>query len=532
MNSDATYEARRSAPSSILSRLRLRRVALATLLAALVGCTSAPPPRARGTHGADSAEDAARFAKSRKLLADAQRSERGRELDRARSYLKQAAALGVESDRFAIEETLEKVDRRQAKLWANEANEKLEQKDCVGAFKDLASAMKTLESEAFVQELRHLVGAKATACVSGVVEDGRASGKLGAARALVGAVDTKAVLGPVAWKKANVELDAVVTDAMRALVAPDVKAKKWSDATAKLDGAVKAGDASEAQAARGLEVVRQALVPELTALATKAVGQRDAAATLKEIGELVRLCRWEILAPDLAELQKDKALPDDLRGKVDVLAVWVETQRLSAKVLKRSEKRWVLGTVAVAPPAKSDGASKRDFTHATEVWVIAETKSLALVADAETGAQLPAALEKATGWVPRARLSRQSTMDWLPPGDELKGARVWGPLRPPNADFELGVVTGLAGKDATLKRLADDVTITVPRSSLRNGRLAVGTKVLAFCATKDQPAVIQALLTAGRAQPGVKLKCDSGQEKEELLPSLRTRAELLPKAGP
>lgn len=532
MKTDATHHARRFVASSILGRSGLGCVALASLLVALVGCTSAPPPRAGGTHGADSAEDAARFAKSRKLLADGQRSERARELDRARASLKQAAALGVESDRFAIEETLEKVDRRQAKLWANEATEKLDQRDCLGAFKDLASAMKTLESEAFVQELRHLVGAKATTCVASVLEERRAAGKLGAARALVSAAETKAVLGPVAWKKANAELDAVVTDAMRALVAPDVKAKKWSDATAKLDEAVKAGDASETQAAAGLEVVRQTLVPELTALATKAVGQRDAAATLKEIGELVKLCRWEILSPDLAELQKDKALPDDLRGKVDVLAVWAEAQRLSAKVLKRGEKRWVLGTVGVTPPAKSDGTSKRDFTHATEVWVIAETKSLALVSDAETAAPLSAALEKATGWVPLAGLSRKSTADWLLPGDQLQGERVWGPLRPPSADFELGIVTLVSGKDVTVKRLADYALVKVPRSSLRSGRLAVGTKVITFCTARDQPAVIQELLTAGRAQPGVKLKCDSGQEKEELLPSLRTRADLLPKAGP
>ena len=522
------------APSRITApRLRgLAGVLLAGLLASLTACAEGPPPKAKGPGEADSAEDAARFEQSKKLLREAQELDRTKSFDRARKLLKQAAALNVEADRFAIEETLEKVDKRQAKLWANEVSEKLDEKDCAGVFKELAKQIQAFESEAFGRELRSLVAVKSTACVSAVIDEGRQAGKLGVARALVGAPETKSVLGQPAWKKASAELDAAAGDAMRALVAADVKARKWADAVAKLDAAVKSGDASDAQAAVGLEAVREAVGPEISAIATKAVGQGDAAGTLKQVGELVKVCRWEVLPADVAELQKDKALPVELRKKVDVLAVWVEAQRLSAKVRKSGEKRWVHGKVPVTPAAKSDGESKRDFTTGAEVWVLAETKSLALVADAEPKGSLAEVLEKSTGWVPLARLARQSTADWLPPGDELKGVRVWGPLRPPSTDLELGLVTALDGKDVTVKRLADDAPIKVARTSLRNGRLAVGTKVLTFCTAKDQPAVIQELLTAGRAEPGVKLKCDSGQEKDDLLPSLRTHADLLPKAGP
>jgi hypothetical protein len=81
------------------------------------------------------------------------------------------------------------------------------------------------------------------------------------------------------------------------------------------------------------------------------------------------------------------------------------------------------------------------------------------------------------------------------------------------------------GTDAVVKRNADDKEITVPLRSLRNGRLAVGTKVLTFCTAKDQPATIEEALPNGRA---VKLKCDTGEVKEELLPSLRTKTDLLP----
>jgi hypothetical protein len=514
-------------------RLRgLAAVLLAGLLGSLAACADAPPPKAKGARDADSAEDSAAREKSAKLLREAQELERTKSFDRARKALKQAAALNIEADRFAIEELLEKVDKRQAKLWANEVAEKLDEKDCAGVFKELAKQIQSFESDAFARELRTLVAPKATACVTAVIDDGRSGGKLGAAVALVGAPETKTVLGPPAWKKASAELDAAAGDVMKALVAPDVKAKKWADAVAKVDAALKAGDATDAQAAIGLGAVRDAIGPEIAAIATKAVGQSDAAGAMKQVAELVKVARWEILPADVAELQKEKALPADLRKKVDVLAVWGEAQRLSAKVRKSGEKRWVHGKVAVAPAAKSDGESKRDFQPAAEVWVLAETKSLALVADAEPKGSLGEILEKATGWVPLARLARQSTADWLPPGDELKGARVWGPLRPPSTDLELGVVSEVAGKDVTVKRLADDAPIKVARGSLRNGRLAVGTKVLTFCTAKDQPAVIQELLTTGRAEPGVKLKCESGQEKDDLLPSLRTHADLLPKPGP
>jgi hypothetical protein len=510
-------------PLTRAARLRgLAGVILAGLLASLAGCAADPPPKSKSGRQADSAEEAERFEKSRKLLREAQELERGKSFDRARKLLKQAAELGVEADRFAIDETLEKVDKRQAKLWANEVSEKLDEKDCDGAFKDLAKQIQAFESDAFARELRSLVATKAVACVSSTIDEGKKSGKLATARALVGAAETKTVLGPPASKKAAAELDAAVGEVMRALVAADVKARKWADAVAKLDAAVKAGDASEAHAAVGLEAVREAIAPEIAAMATKAVGQGDAAGVLKQVNELVKVARWEVLPPDVAELRK----------KVDVRAIWVEAQRQSAKVRKSGDKRWVIGKAAATPAVKSDGESKRDLGHATEVWLLAETKTLALVADAEPKGSLAEVLEKATGWVPLARLARQSTADWLLPGDELKGARVWGPLRPPSADLELGVVTEVAGKDVTVKRLADDAPIKVARASLRSGRLAVGTKVLTFCTAKDQPAVVEELLTAGRAQPGVKLKCESGQEKEDLLPSLRTRADLLPKGGP
>jgi hypothetical protein len=110
------------------------------------------------------------------------------------------------------------------------------------------------------------------------------------------------------------------------------------------------------------------------------------------------------------------------------------------------------------------------------------------------------------------------------PDDQLKGQRVWGPLRKDEPTLELGVVAEATAKEITVKRVADDAPIKVTRKQLRNGRLAPGTKVLTFCTAKDQPAKI----VETPLDRTVKLKCDGGEEKEEVLASLRSKPELLP----
>jgi hypothetical protein len=231
------------------------------------------------------------------------------------------------------------------------------------------------------------------------------------------------------------------------------------------------------------------------------------------------------MAPDAAALAPQKALPEELAKKHEALGVWVEATHVSLKILKRPEKRWAHGKVAVYPPMKSDGESKRDIAHGAEVWVLGSSKDKALVTDVDPGSGTFAAmLDKVIGWVPVAHLARESTVEWLVPDDQLKGQRVWGPLRKDEATLELGIVAEASPKEIVVKRIADDAPIKVTRKQLRNGRLAPGTKVITFCTAKDQPAQV----VDAPADKSVKLKCDGGQEKEEVLASLRTKPELLP----
>jgi len=509
-----------------------RATALSVLLLIGIGaasCGGAPPPPNPATSDASGdAGEQDKIEKSKRKIADANRAFNVKSYDKARKLLAEASQLAVESQKYEIDELLEKIDKKEARLHANEAEEKLKQKDCAGAFKDLAAAIDQKKSEAFSRELRRLVQTQSIQCVQASVDESTLAGNYAAARTLVNAKETKTVLGP-AWKKTAAELDGTIAEALKAQVADDLKAKKWSDAIAKLDASVKKGDADESQASIILKSIREAVAPEVAAVCTKAIGQRDAAASLRAVDATIKLVRWEALPPDAAALAKDKALPEDLARKREALATWVEGQHLGLKPLKKPEKRWTYGKLPVVPGSKADGESKRDLPSGTEVWLIGQTKDKALVAETRPeGTSTAAVFEKAAAWVPLDRLAKESTADWVPPDDQLKGARVWAPLRPPDTLLELGTVSDVSGKEISVKRLADDAVVKVQRSSLRNGRLAPGTKVTAVCRTKDETAKIEELLTAGRAVPAVKIKCDGGEEKEEFLPALRAKPEFLP----
>jgi hypothetical protein len=509
-------------PRFLLSRGAL----LAALAIAAPACDDAPVKKPAST--AIDPSEQAQVEKSRHLIDEANRQMAAKRYDDARKFLKQAAALQVESQRYEIEETVDKLDKHQAKLWANEVADKLKDKDCAGAFKALATPIheRAADGEAFIHELRHLIGAAALKCVQDSVDASVLAGKFADARALVTSDDAKAVLGPTAAKKMSVEIEATITDALRGQLADDLKAHHFQQAVDKLDAAVKRGDAGDDQVPTLLGAIRDAAAPEIAALAQRGIGARDAAALLKEVDALIKLLRWEIVAGDVAALEQDKALPHDLGVKRQSLAIWVEAQRIKMKPLKTPDKRWTHGKVMVFPPSKSDGDSKRDLPGATPIWILGLTHDRALITDSDPGAApLQAMLDKVVGWVALDRLATESTIDWLPPDDQLKGERVWGPLRPPDTIMELGTVLDVQGKDISVKRLADDVVLKLTRKQLRSGRLAPGTRVITFCTAKDQPAKVAEALPAGN---GVKLKCDGGQEKEEMLLSLRSRPELLP----
>jgi hypothetical protein len=490
------------------------------------GCGDPPenggkkPPNTAGDVG-----ESAKIAEGRKKIDDATRAVTEKKYDRARKLLKEASDLGLESQRFEIEEAVDKLDKKEAKLWANEVSDKFKDKDCSGAFKALEAPIKGHESETFTRELRHQIGADALKCVQAAVDDKILAANYTDARKLVDTPEAKSVLGLAAWKKLAADMEVTLLDAFKGIIADDLKARKWQAAVDKIDAAVKKGDATDEQGQALIDLVRAGVGPEIASASQKALGQREAPQVLKQVDAQIKLVRWEIMAPEAAALAKDKALPEELAKKREALAVWVEAARISLKILKKPESRWAHGKIAVYPAAKIDGESKRDIGHGAQLWILGTAKDKALVCDSDPGpGPLSTQLDKVTGWVPLDRLAKEETIDWLVPDDQLKGQRVWGPLRQGESTMELGIVADASAKEITVKRLADDAPVKMTRKQLRSGRLAPGTKVITFCTAKDQPAQ----LIETPPDKTVKLKCDGGQEKEEVLASLRSKVELLP----
>jgi hypothetical protein len=512
-------------PVPLLARL-VAAASVSALALAVSACEDEPQAKSP-TSNVDPAEQA-KIDQGVKLLKAANDALNDQKYDDARKLLAKAAQLGVDSQRFEIEEATEKVDKRQAKVWAGEVDEAFKNKDCTGAFKQLAEPLKTLaESEAFTRELRHLVGADALKCVQDAVDKKMQNNAFADARKLVDTPETKIVLGPTAEQKLTAEVEMTILEALRGQMDGDIKAKRWTQAAAKIEAAAKRGDATEDQV-RGLyDTLREGVGPEIAAMASRGTGARDAAAVLKDVDALIKLVRWEITDPGVAALDPTRALPEALAKKREVLAIWVESERVKMRKLTKPELRFTHGKVAVYPPSKIDGASRRDVPHGTKVWIIGATGDRALLTLVDpAGATLVQMLDNVVGWAATDRLAKEDTASWLPPDDQLAGERVWGPLRPPDTtSYELGLVTAVNGHDITVQRLADGAPFKMTRAKLRSGRLAPGTRVLTFCTAQGQPAQILEVPPTGKV---AKLKCDGGQEKEEDLASLRSRADLLP----
>jgi hypothetical protein len=506
------------------------RLACAASLSALAlapaACEDEAPAAKSPTTVVDPAEQA-KIDQGVKLIKAANDALNDKKYDDARKLLGKALALGVDSQRFEIEEATEKVDKRQAKLWANEVDEAFKNKDCTGAFKELAEPLKTLaESEAFTRELRHLVGADALKCVQDAVDKKMQGFAFADARKLADADETKIVLGPTAQKKLAAEVETIILEALRGQIEGDLKARRWAQAAEKIDAAAKKGDATEEQVQALYGALREGLGPEIGAIAVRSAGQRDAPAALKQVDALVKLGRWEIADPGVAALDPTRALPEEIAKKREVLAVWVEAERVKMRKVAKFEVRFTHGKVPVSPPAKVDAASKRDIAHGSKVWIVGVAGDRALLTLVDpAGAPLVQVLGNVVGWAATDRLAKEDTANWLPPDDQLAGERVWGPLRPPDGAYELGLVTAVNGKDITVQRLADGIPLKMVRAKLRSGRLSPGTRVLTFCTAQGQPAQIVEVPPGGKA---AKLKCDGGQEKDEDLASLRSKPELLP----
>src|SRR5262249_45204187 len=154
---------------------------------------------------------------------------------------------------------------------------------------------------------------------------------------------------------------------------------KWAQAVEKIEALAKKGDATEEQMEALLDGVRDAVTPEINALSTRALGQKDAPAALREIDRLAKLAHWAVVDAGAPAPQVGKAMPEDLAKKRAVLAVWAEAQRMAMRPLSKPEVRYTWGKVEVHPPAKGDAPSKQDIPHGAQIWILGIGHDKALV---------------------------------------------------------------------------------------------------------------------------------------------------------
>ncbi len=501
--------------------------ALLLALGSVAACGGAEPPP-QNPVSAEEKEEQRKFEEGKRKLNLANEAFASKKYAEARQLLEETKKLNVEALAFDISTLEDKIDKKVAKLWANESEDGFKAGECGKTFDDLAKKIKELGSEAFTRELRAEIGTMAVKCVEGVVNERVSAEKYADARKLVEGESIVVVLGDTATNKLKKDVDGFIVAGLATALLPDIKAQKWADARKKLDDALARGDATETHVQELQKPIRDGIAKEVVSLADAGIGSTRAPALLKQIDGLLEIARWRVMATSEGAELSANAMPAEVEQKRFMLATWVQAQKLRIKPLKRPEVRFAHGKIAVTPGDNADGASKRDIVHGGKIWVLGFAGNRALISvDEPSSGTLVAMLEKAIGWVPSARLASADTQDWVLPDDQLVGTRVWSQLRLPEKEVELGTVTEVLGADVNVKREADAAIIKVPKKSLRSGRLAAGTKVLTFCTEKGQKAEIVEITPDGRT---AKLKCEGGQLKEEVLASLRSTYELLPAA--
>lgn len=497
-------------------------------LIVLAGCAGAPasPPRTDHVDDRDGA---------RTLVTEArQRIERGR-YDEARERLNRARALADPKTLRIIAELGAEIDALEAESIGVAARRAAEQGRCEEALVIMASHV-TNRSPGVLSLLRQRTAAASHACVVRLLQAGQRS----RARAIVTGDAIAAATDAPTRARIEASVDEAVEAALARRVASPMQARQFEAVAAALDDAVAKGEASSANRERLLGAVRQGVTQDVERLVGEAFGRPGATAALAKLDALLAAGRWQPSA-------SSKAPPGPL-----VEAIPAETARLARElrfwggceavrcVAVSPVRMWTYGRPALHDAEQPTSSSSRALAHGREVWKIAEGLGVTFVS-----MEVPAALDTLaarahTGgvWVKSIELRAQDTSQWLPPGAAIVGTRVWGALRDGVVEYELGVATGVSsdGLRVEVKRVGDDVVVTLPRSKLHFGSTRQGTMVLALCGgirlSRARIERIQEQPGSGSPLPSVALQCLDGEgsvvrDYQESLGAIRTKREWL-----
>ena len=256
----------------------------------------------------------------------------------ARERLKAADDLDIQAQRVAVSDFRDKIDRAQAKFWADQTKPKFKANDCAAALRKLHDPLATLgTSKVFVDELRRLVSSDAHACIDEAVDAKLRTGGFSAARDYLNSEDIKAVLGEESLKKLVASVDLTIVEALRAKVESDVSAHHYREAFDKIDAMKKTGEANEEQASKLRDVLREAAAGDLVAQAKAATGQPEAAKVLRQVDQAIKVLGWEMPAPD-TEAGEGAPPAELIQARAD-LAASVGSVRTEAKPPGKKSRR-------------------------------------------------------------------------------------------------------------------------------------------------------------------------------------------------
>ena len=461
--------------------------------------------------------------KARELIIEADEARERGEFDGARALLSTAEPLADVTVREEIRVSRELVDEVQGKAFAEDIVNAAEDARCDEAIADTVTVVKI--SEGLALFVRRFTSESIADCIDDEIDEG----ELAKVRKRLEADDTALSLEPKFLKKLKKKLRKRVAKKMKKALDKPYEKGDWSAVLEKTAELVDDGIAGDDEKAKVLDNVREAITEEIGELHEGAIGASTGAeSALKTIDELVALA-WQ-----------DKA-PKKIAKKRKELAFWIACASVRCKASEPREV-WTYGRVGLRNVQNPRGdASEEMAEHGTQMWEIANAPGWVLVSLKHPGDLdgIAARAVPAAGWFKDSEVKREDTSEWLPPGDSLMGARVWGPLRKGDKNFELGTVIKLAGGKVTVRRMADRGEIELSRGKLHFGLVKKGTKVLGYCRsfTKLEPSLVHAAKLTNLqhdADPLVTLACldedgaRTGAIKEGQLGSVRIDPAWLP----
>jgi len=394
--------------------------------------------------------------------------------------------------------------------------------DCENALEQVAAPLRKKPRARFREQLQKLSEGTLVDCLTKKVEAEVARGAVEAARSMLETPDATTALTKRGYDLLHVALAKSVVQKSTAVIRPLLAEKKWLEAIARLGGMKTTGALNDDEYALAFVMVQDAIAAYLPELVKQGMVARSPSEATRQIDDLIQLARW-------------KVVPEGVRQMRQKLILAVECEKFRC-TLQKGVPAWAWGAIPLQPIGDPSAAQPKRIAHAQKVWLIAKAKDRVLVATDDPGGLRGAELlDKAAGWIEPTRLKNADTETWLPPDDQLIGVRVWGPLRPPSRDYQLGVVTKVDAGKVSVKRYADNLEQIVDLAAIRAGTLPKGLRVMAFCADElhQEPATVDEVVGQDASLPRVKVRCEKADKSRvEVVAGLSTKLEWLPRRLP